>query len=175
MPWKTRAENKLCGILLVCVCARSHMGAVLLAGRDPVEAPRAAPSQPVAAVVDHGLQDLLPGALPDESGHLAARVPQPARPGVIEPPDGLPGRPGGAGPRPPITGTELIPWIMMPWKTRAENKLCGTLLVCVCARLLFVVTTRMWVAFWSFNTSLRNRTIMCWTSYCPPGVFGATL
>ena len=97
MPWKTRAENKLCGILLVCVCARSHMGAVLLAGRDPVEAPRAAPSQPVAAVVDHGLQDLLPGALPDESGHLAARVPQPARPGVVEPPDGLPGRPGEHG------------------------------------------------------------------------------
>jgi hypothetical protein len=63
----------------------------------------------------------------------------------------------------------------MPRKMRAENKHYGTLWVCVGARLLFTATTRMWVAFWSFHTCLRTRTIMCWTSYCPPGVLGANL
>jgi hypothetical protein len=55
------------------------------------------------------------------------------------------------------TGTERIPCVLTPRKTRAENKLCGVRFACLCTRMLFVVTSRKWVAFRSLSTCLQTR------------------
>jgi hypothetical protein len=64
----------------------------------------------------------------------------------------------------------VLPVVMTPRETRAENKLWGSRVVCVCVRMHFVGSYRMWVAFRSWSTGLRTRSIV-YPASCTVRVF----